>query len=207
MFPFLRCGNLDMDLFAKAYSFVEDYRQEELEHIRKEVKTLKRKKKRWASELATQLSSDVKQTLNQDKQRRHLGEMREMERSLKAGEREKVRKTGKAPYFHKRGAVRRLLVEKKKQGKTGLAAARRNASGSRPRGRGGGCPRGATRASQRERWPRRSALPRGGNRLHEKGALRQSDAWCWVGRRGDLKPAVRSLRGVGATEPQEALRQ
>ena len=39
------------------------------------------------------------------------------ERELKAEERAKVQSTGKTPFFHSRGHVRKLVVQRRKEGK------------------------------------------------------------------------------------------
>ena len=65
------------------------------------------------------LRGEVKRRENQDKQRRHFGEMRAAEQELRAGERQKVRESGKTPYFHSRGDVRKLVVQKRKEATKG----------------------------------------------------------------------------------------
>mmetsp|Transcript_79391 Transcript_79391/g.219577 ORF Transcript_79391/g.219577 Transcript_79391/m.219577 type:complete len:258 (+) Transcript_79391:42-815(+) len=123
-------GSLDVDSFQKSYSFLEEYREAELDGLKKKVDTLKKRRKELESEegatlepdaaaLEENLSTEMRRRIQQDKQRRHLGELRAAEVALKNEEREKVRKTGKMPYFHKRGAVRKMVQEKKKQEKKG----------------------------------------------------------------------------------------
>eukprot|EP00440_Ansanella_granifera_P022046 gb/GFBE01023938.1/.p1 GENE.gb/GFBE01023938.1/~~gb/GFBE01023938.1/.p1 ORF type:complete len:248 (+),score=88.37 gb/GFBE01023938.1/:1-744(+) len=121
-------GKLDMDAFAGAYSFLEEYRDEELQELKKQKAKLQKmqKKRRFneevsaaAAEQEEELHKEIKRRVQQDKQRKHLGEVQDAERALKGEEREKVRTTGKVPFFHKRGAVRKLVVQKKKEGKKG----------------------------------------------------------------------------------------
>eukprot|EP00933_Yihiella_yeosuensis_P030465 TRINITY_DN24104_c0_g1_i1.p1 TRINITY_DN24104_c0_g1~~TRINITY_DN24104_c0_g1_i1.p1 ORF type:complete len:284 (-),score=84.36 TRINITY_DN24104_c0_g1_i1:116-901(-) len=126
-------GKLDLDAFQKSYGFLEEYRQEELNDMMQEQKKmdrLKRKKRvkggvdpeavaAAAAERSQELHAQIKRQRAQDKQRRHLGDMQSAEREMKSQEREKVRSTGKIPYFHNKGDVRKLVMEKKKQAQRG----------------------------------------------------------------------------------------
>ncbi|CAJ1447534.1 unnamed protein product [Effrenium voratum] len=47
--------------------------------------------------------------------RKHLGQLSDAERSLKKAEQEKVKTTGKVPFFHGRKEARKLLAQKSKE--------------------------------------------------------------------------------------------
>eukprot|EP00927_Polykrikos_kofoidii_P031112 TRINITY_DN26765_c0_g1_i1.p1 TRINITY_DN26765_c0_g1~~TRINITY_DN26765_c0_g1_i1.p1 ORF type:complete len:273 (+),score=62.38 TRINITY_DN26765_c0_g1_i1:117-821(+) len=112
-------GKLDMDLFAKSYSFLEEYQQAEKEELQKKLKVMKkkRKKKTGSSAPMAEITNEIRQIDQMEKQRRRLDDVRTMELQVKREEREKVRTTGKTPYFHKRGAVRKLVIEKRQDTK------------------------------------------------------------------------------------------
>lgn len=118
-------GSLDVDLFQKSYAFLDEYRETELENLKKEMTSLRRKGRKKGRMNAqdqafeADLTKEMQQRVQQDKQRRHLGEMRSAELSLKGEERKRVRETGKKPYFHSKGAVRQLVIQKRKQEKKG----------------------------------------------------------------------------------------
>jgi len=120
-------GTFSSDGFGKAYSFLEEYRAEELEKLKEAKQRLQelRKKRPKDSMIAAredEIAKEIKRRVQQDKQRRHIGRLQDAERVLKAEERQKVKETGKVPYFHRKKAARQLLVEKKKKeekGKTG----------------------------------------------------------------------------------------
>eukprot|EP00930_Biecheleria_cincta_P101758 TRINITY_DN93406_c0_g1_i1.p1 TRINITY_DN93406_c0_g1~~TRINITY_DN93406_c0_g1_i1.p1 ORF type:complete len:247 (-),score=81.48 TRINITY_DN93406_c0_g1_i1:38-778(-) len=118
-------GNLDIDSFQKAYSFLDDYRKEELETLKKQKlklgKIAKRKDVDEAeiAEQAESIQQEIKRRVQQDKQRARMGELVAAERALKGEERKKVRETGKVPYFYKRGAVRKIVAEKKREARKG----------------------------------------------------------------------------------------
>ncbi|CAE7267522.1 unnamed protein product, partial [Symbiodinium necroappetens] len=104
----------------KAYSFLEEYRAEEFEKLMEAKQRLQqlRKKRPKDSMIAAQedeITKEIKRRVQQDKQRRHIGRLQDAERVLKAEERQKVKETGKVPYFHRKKAARQLLVEKKKK--------------------------------------------------------------------------------------------
>mmetsp|Transcript_10627 Transcript_10627/g.17419 ORF Transcript_10627/g.17419 Transcript_10627/m.17419 type:complete len:231 (-) Transcript_10627:89-781(-) len=110
-------GNLDLDLFHKSYAFLEEYRQEEIAELKKEAKTLQKRKKRRVSLAAREeeVVTELRRLTQQDKQRKRLGELEEAGRLLRRQEREKVRMTGKKPYFHKAGDVRAFVNEQKQK--------------------------------------------------------------------------------------------
>mmetsp|Transcript_101382 Transcript_101382/g.285996 ORF Transcript_101382/g.285996 Transcript_101382/m.285996 type:complete len:242 (-) Transcript_101382:108-833(-) len=115
-------GKLDMDMFGKAYAFLDDHREAEVQAMKKEMRQLQKKKRRGKSSVSAreaELMQEVKAREQQDKQRRHIGEMRSMEEKLRHDEREKVRTTGKTPFFHKKGAVRKLVLQKRKEERKG----------------------------------------------------------------------------------------
>mmetsp|Transcript_92354 Transcript_92354/g.270341 ORF Transcript_92354/g.270341 Transcript_92354/m.270341 type:complete len:244 (+) Transcript_92354:41-772(+) len=115
-------GKLDMDLFRKTYTFLEDYRQEETETMKEKLDDIKRRREEgeeddeedWA--LQERLSAEVRKRVRTDKQRRHLAEMRAAELNLKREEREKVRTQGKTPYFHTRTDIRQRVEQQKNKG-------------------------------------------------------------------------------------------
>lgn len=118
-------GKLDVDLFQKSYAFLEEYRDEELEGMKKEASTLRKRLRRRKSaagfEREADLGEEMRRITQQDKQRQHLGEMRAAERALRREEREKVRTTGKTPYFHTQADIRARVVEgKRKENKRAL---------------------------------------------------------------------------------------
>lgn len=116
-------GNLDMDKFQQNYAFLEEYREEELKELKRDVfrvkKKMRRSKSAAAADLQESMSAEIRTRIQQDKQRKHLGEMQTAERSVRREEREKVRTTGKTPYYHKRGAIRKMVAEKRKESKKG----------------------------------------------------------------------------------------
>merc|ERR1711920_1061581 len=67
--------------------------------------------------LDAEIHAEVQKRIQQDKQRKHLGEMRDAELSLKSRERQKVRETGKTPYFYSQGAIRKHVLETKRAAK------------------------------------------------------------------------------------------
>merc|ERR1711920_540275 len=69
--------------------------------------------------LDAEITAEMRNMIQQDKQRKHLGEMRAAELSLKSQERKKVRESGKTPYFYSRGAVRQHVLETKRAAKKG----------------------------------------------------------------------------------------
>merc|ERR1712232_653337 len=110
-----------MDSFAKSYAFLEDYRASELEALKQESNNLKKRgsKRRRASDESRKLEveDELRRRTHQDKQRKHLGEFREAELAVKRQEHEKVRTTGKKPYFHRKAAVREMVRETRKKTK------------------------------------------------------------------------------------------
>ncbi|CAK9055519.1 rRNA biogenesis protein RRP36 (Ribosomal RNA-processing protein 36) [Durusdinium trenchii] len=96
-------GSYDVDGFTKAYAFLEEYRTEELEKLKEAKQKLNTKKRRkmpqdrcFSTHTCAQCEPRIKCRIQQDKQRKHLGELRAAELSLKSKEREKVKTTGKA---------------------------------------------------------------------------------------------------------------
>lgn len=115
-------GSFDMDGFSKAYAFLEEYREDEMKKLQEAKNNLqKRKKKKLQDpeliEAENTLNREIKHRIQQDKQRKHLGQLRAAEKSLKSQEREKVKTTGKVPFFHGRREARKLLAERKKDKK------------------------------------------------------------------------------------------
>merc|ERR1712039_20050 len=64
-----------------------------------------------------EIHAEMQNRIQQDKQRKHLGEMRDAELSLKSVERKKVRETGKTPFFYSQGAIRKHVLETKRASK------------------------------------------------------------------------------------------
>mmetsp|Transcript_74813 Transcript_74813/g.223064 ORF Transcript_74813/g.223064 Transcript_74813/m.223064 type:complete len:246 (-) Transcript_74813:6-743(-) len=119
-------GSLDVDMFRKSYSFIEEYREEELQSLKEQADLLKRRREdpdedydELDEALVDRITSEVRRRVRQDKQRRHLGDMRAAELQLKREEREKVRATGKTPYFHKRADVRQLVRQARQKERKG----------------------------------------------------------------------------------------
>jgi len=112
-------GSLNVELFQKSYSFLDDYRASELEGMRKQVSELREREDQRSRNEVTGIEAAIKRQVQEDKQRTRLGELRDEELATKREEREKVRTTGKVPFFHKLGAVRKQLTEKRKQTKKG----------------------------------------------------------------------------------------
>ncbi|CAK9116449.1 unnamed protein product [Durusdinium trenchii] len=113
-------GSYDVDGFTKAYAFLEEYRTEELEKLKEakqKLNTKKRRKDPDAARKEEELTKEIKCRIQQDKQRKHLGELRAAELSLKSKEREKVKTTGKVPFFHGRKEARKLIAQSKKEKK------------------------------------------------------------------------------------------
>lgn len=101
-------GSFDMDGFSKAYAFLEEYREDEMKKLQEAKNSLqKRKKKKLQDpeliEAENTLNREIKHRIQQDKQRKHLGQLRAAEKSLKSQEREKVKTTGKVPFFMAEG--------------------------------------------------------------------------------------------------------
>lgn len=115
-------GSLDLDLFHHKYAFLEEYRASELEDMRTQVSKLRRRRDERSRNQAAEVEAAIKRQLQEDKLRTRLGELRDEELATKKEEREKVRTTGKIPFFHKRGAVRKQLMEKRKQTKRGFGS-------------------------------------------------------------------------------------
>ncbi|CAE8617282.1 unnamed protein product [Polarella glacialis] len=121
-------GKLDMDGFGKSYSFLEEYREQELENLKGEQQKLDRLQKKGPkradvvaaiAERKDEVKQEIRKRIQQDKSRRHMGVLLETERELKGQEREKVRTTGKTPFYHKKGLVRKIVLEKKKEAQGG----------------------------------------------------------------------------------------
>lgn len=118
-------GKLNVDMFAKSYAFLDEYRAEELQALKNQSGklryNLKKRKSAAGFQLQEEVTTEMKRLEQQDKQRRHFSEMREAELSLKREERVKVRETGKTPYFHGRGAIREQMAKTRKGDKKGGA--------------------------------------------------------------------------------------
>jgi len=108
-------GKLNMDLFAKNYAFLDEYRQEENQQLSTEIKNLRRRK--GGSGKYEDAKWVLQKQVQQDKQRKHLGELETATREVRQEEREKVRTTGKMPYFHSKGSVRKIVLENRKKEK------------------------------------------------------------------------------------------
>eukprot|EP00397_Hematodinium_sp_SG-2012_P064462 GEMP01091204.1.p1 GENE.GEMP01091204.1~~GEMP01091204.1.p1 ORF type:complete len:229 (-),score=82.06 GEMP01091204.1:132-818(-) len=80
-------GNLDVDMFGKAYGFLDEYR-------RTEKATLKQ-----VAPTNSEAKAVLERMEQQDKRRLKLGKMSELKHKLNAEEKEKV-KEGKTPYFY-----------------------------------------------------------------------------------------------------------
>mmetsp|Transcript_51902 Transcript_51902/g.117096 ORF Transcript_51902/g.117096 Transcript_51902/m.117096 type:complete len:235 (+) Transcript_51902:38-742(+) len=114
-------GKLNVNLFQKSYSFLEDYRQDELSEMKERARKINAEgeDQDGTEEYQEWLQTAIKRRTLEDKQRKHLGAIEETKRSLKRQELEKVRQTGKTPYFHRTSLVKKIVREKKSEGKAG----------------------------------------------------------------------------------------
>merc|ERR1719458_1402908 len=90
--------------------------------MKEQVSKLRKRKDQHSKDELVGIEVAIKRQVQDDKQRTRLGELRDEELATKKEEREKVRTTGKIPFFHKRGAVRKQLMEKRKQTKRGFGS-------------------------------------------------------------------------------------
>ncbi|RKP26693.1 hypothetical protein SYNPS1DRAFT_21596 [Syncephalis pseudoplumigaleata] len=102
-------GHFNEDLFQKAYGFIDDYRQSELQQMKQELKKTKQPEK------AAKLQHEIKRLESKEATRQETKRMQELKRRLRKEEAEKV-KQGKKPYFIKRSEFKRIaLVDKYEQ--------------------------------------------------------------------------------------------
>eukprot|EP00746_Dinoflagellata_sp_MGD_P098285 gnl/MRDRNA2_/MRDRNA2_39597_c0_seq1.p1 gnl/MRDRNA2_/MRDRNA2_39597_c0~~gnl/MRDRNA2_/MRDRNA2_39597_c0_seq1.p1 ORF type:complete len:251 (+),score=65.10 gnl/MRDRNA2_/MRDRNA2_39597_c0_seq1:48-755(+) len=109
-------GKLDVDNFSKAYSFLEDYRASEASELKEKHR---KAQKRGRREDAEQIATELRRLEQQDKNRRHLSEVAQMTREVRSAEQDKVRTTGKVPYFQGKGKIRKMVLEKRREEQSG----------------------------------------------------------------------------------------
>ncbi|XP_064403649.1 ribosomal RNA processing protein 36 homolog isoform X2 [Halichondria panicea] len=101
-----RAGNLNLDLFKKTYSFVEDIKKKEKEKITKEAKRVKNPERK--GQLKKLLQKMESRELAEQKQKEKDDLMREHKKS----ERERM-KSGKKAFHIKKSTQKKLLLAKK----------------------------------------------------------------------------------------------
>ncbi|KAI8048374.1 hypothetical protein BDF22DRAFT_658346 [Syncephalis plumigaleata] len=102
-------GHFNEDLFQKAYGFIDEYRQSELQQMKQQLKKTKK------PEMTAELQREIKRMESKEASRQETKRLQEFKRRLRKEEAEKV-KQGKKPYFIKQSEVKRLaLVDKYEQ--------------------------------------------------------------------------------------------
>jgi len=114
-------GTLNVEMFQKAYSFLDEYREDEKRALEEEREKLGKLSKRvrgqhaaWASERTEAIKTKLSHMKQEDTRRKFEGEVEATRRELQREEREKVKITGKTPYFHKPGEIRQIVRAKRK---------------------------------------------------------------------------------------------
>lgn len=112
------CGKVDEKIFAKNYSFLDDYREEEITKLTKVLKRVKSETKKvelkeeltkFVQPLVLVLFFRMKQQATERKRGLKIMEKLEM---LKGEEKEKI-KNGKKPFFLKSSAIKAVGLEEK----------------------------------------------------------------------------------------------
>jgi ribosomal RNA-processing protein 36 len=103
-------GELSSDMFAKAFSFLDDYRDAE----KKEVAARLTFKQVGADEKA-RLEKALARMQSQDVARKKLTMESEIRKELKQKELEAVAKSGKRAYFHPRSVVKQIMKDRKEE--------------------------------------------------------------------------------------------
>ncbi|KAF4732304.1 rRNA bioproteinsis protein rrp36, partial [Perkinsus olseni] len=101
-------GSFNAEGFAKAYSFLNDYRESEKAEMNKEMAKLKKKGKIAEAE---GIQAELKRMQSQDVARRRLSLKHEAMKDIRQKQREQVAKTGKMPYFPKQSEVRKRVKD------------------------------------------------------------------------------------------------
>ncbi|KAF4659930.1 rRNA bioproteinsis protein rrp36 [Perkinsus olseni] len=101
-------GSFNAEGFAKAYSFLNDYRESEMAEMNKEMAKLKKKGKIAEAE---GIQAELKRMQSQDVARRRLSLKHEAMKDIRQKQREQVAKTGKMPYFPKQSEVRKRVKD------------------------------------------------------------------------------------------------
>ncbi|XP_019851811.1 PREDICTED: ribosomal RNA processing protein 36 homolog isoform X1 [Amphimedon queenslandica] len=101
-----RCGHLNLDLFSKSFSFLEDVKKQERAQMETEARKTKdplKKKK---------LETCLQKMESRDKSRQKEKEKKDLERQHKKVER-KLAKEGKKPFFLSKALQRKALLVKR----------------------------------------------------------------------------------------------
>ncbi|KAF4676628.1 rRNA bioproteinsis protein rrp36 [Perkinsus chesapeaki] len=101
-------GSFNAEGFAKAYSFLNDYRESEKSDMNKEISKLKKKGKITEAE---GIESELKRMESQDIARRRLSIKHEALKEIRQKQREQVAKTGKMPYFPKQSELNKRVKD------------------------------------------------------------------------------------------------
>ncbi|EER05683.1 conserved hypothetical protein [Perkinsus marinus ATCC 50983] len=101
-------GSFNAEGFAKAYSFLNEYRETEKAEMSKELAKLKKKGKMAAAE---GIKAELERMESQDVARRRLSLKHEAMKDIRLKQREQVAKTGKMPYFPKQSEVKKRVKD------------------------------------------------------------------------------------------------
>jgi ribosomal RNA-processing protein 36 len=99
------CGTFHKDMYEKAYSFIDDYKDKEMKDLKKQIERSKNPEKIAA---LRQEYDRLKQKRIQESRKK---QSEEVKRQWKKEEQEKV-KDGKRPYFPKKSDFKRMELEK-----------------------------------------------------------------------------------------------
>ncbi|KAF8534616.1 hypothetical protein BDD12DRAFT_755776, partial [Trichophaea hybrida] len=94
----------DEHLFRKNYSFLEDYRNDEMRMLKEEIKKTKDERK------SEQLAKKLKSMESQKQSQQNKDRLQQVLREHKKKERELV-KQGKKPFYPKESTLKRLVLE------------------------------------------------------------------------------------------------
>lgn len=119
------CGPLDVRMVSKAYSFLDDMRNQEAEELKAMIKTGKRsgytgddglhpqkkKQRKLAAAEREQAKIELQRLQSQEQTRKRRRAEIDVKRRLAKEEIEKITRTGKAPYFVKKVDFKKLVTE------------------------------------------------------------------------------------------------
>ncbi|KAL0589403.1 hypothetical protein ABG067_002622 [Albugo candida] len=102
------CGKLNQDLFAKSYSFLDSYKENELDTLRKEVKKAKNKERKGdLQQKVNVLAQEIKEKKKSSRLQNALTERKRQEREAVIN--------GKSPFYMKRKDKKKVELQIKFQ--------------------------------------------------------------------------------------------
>ena len=101
-------GEFSSEMFSKAFSFLDDYREDEKREVASRLSS-----KQVGADEKVRLEKALARMQSQDVARKKLTLESEIRKELKQKELESVAKTGKRAYYHPRSVVKQIMKDRK----------------------------------------------------------------------------------------------